>query len=66
MTREEVLAFCLNLPTAEQTYPFGEEVAVVKVGGKMFALVPLSEESAPSTSSATLRGRSIRAELTPD
>lgn len=44
MTRDEVLAICLNLPAAEETYPFGEEVAVIKVGGKMFALVPLSEE----------------------
>jgi predicted DNA-binding protein (MmcQ/YjbR family) len=43
MTRDGVLAICLNLPAAEETYPFGEEVVVVKVGGKMFALVPLSE-----------------------
>ncbi len=35
---------CLNLPAAEETYPFGDEVAVTKVGGKMFALVPLLEE----------------------
>ena len=44
MTRDEVLAICLDLPAAEETYPFGEEVAVIKVGGKMFALVPLWEE----------------------
>ena len=44
MTRDEVLAICLGLPAAEETYPFGEEVAVIKVGGKMFALVPLVEE----------------------
>lgn len=43
MTRDDVLAFCLDLPAAEETYPFGEEVAVIKVGGKMFALVPLAE-----------------------
>ena len=42
MTREELLTICLGLPGAEETYPFGEEVAVMKVGGKMFALVPLS------------------------
>ena len=42
MTRDEVLAICLGLPAAEETYPFGDEVAVIKVGGKMFALVPLS------------------------
>ena len=44
MTRDEVLASCLNLPGAEETYPFGDGVAVIKVCGKMFALVPLSEE----------------------
>ena len=43
MTRDDVLALCLALPAAEETYPFGDEVAVIKVGGKMFALVPLSE-----------------------
>jgi predicted DNA-binding protein (MmcQ/YjbR family) len=43
MTRDDVLAFCLDLPAAEETYPFGEEVAVFKVGGKMFALLPLTE-----------------------
>jgi predicted DNA-binding protein (MmcQ/YjbR family) len=46
MTRDDVLAFCLDLPAAEETYPFGDEVAVMKVAGKMFALVPLTEESA--------------------
>jgi predicted DNA-binding protein (MmcQ/YjbR family) len=44
MTRDDVLAVCLDLPAVEETYPFGEEVAVMKVGGKMFALVPLSAE----------------------
>jgi predicted DNA-binding protein (MmcQ/YjbR family) len=44
MTRTEVLAICLDLPGAEETYPFGEEVAVIKVGGKTFALVPLAAE----------------------
>jgi predicted DNA-binding protein (MmcQ/YjbR family) len=44
MTRDDVLASCLNLPGAEETYPFGDGVAVIKVGGRMFALVPLFEE----------------------
>jgi len=46
MKRDDVLEICLGLPAAEETYPFGEEVAVIKVGGKMFALVPLSDDSA--------------------
>ena len=44
MTRDDVLAICLELAAAEETYPFGEDVAVIKVGGKMFALVPLIGE----------------------
>ena len=43
MTRDEVLELCLALPGAEETYPFGDGVVVVKVGGRMFALVPLAE-----------------------
>src|SRR5262245_53117890 len=42
MTRDEVLRACGSLPSAVEDYPFGDEVAVFKVGGKMFALVPLS------------------------
>ena len=44
MIRDEVLATCLNLRRAEETYPFGDGVAVIKVGGKLLALVPLLEE----------------------
>ena len=44
MTRDDVLAFCLDLPAAEETYPFGDGVAVIKVGGRMFALVSLGEQ----------------------
>ncbi|MGC4044092.1 MAG: MmcQ/YjbR family DNA-binding protein [Armatimonas sp.] len=40
-TVEEVHTCCEALPSAEQTFPFGETVAVYKVGGKMFALVPM-------------------------
>jgi predicted DNA-binding protein (MmcQ/YjbR family) len=44
MDPDDVLAICLGLPGALETYPFGEGIAVIKVGGKMFALVPLSGE----------------------
>jgi predicted DNA-binding protein (MmcQ/YjbR family) len=42
MTRDEVLEACMALPGAIEDYPFGDEVAVFKVAGKMFALVMLS------------------------
>jgi predicted DNA-binding protein (MmcQ/YjbR family) len=32
---------CLRLAGAEETYPFGPETSVFKVGGKMFAVVGL-------------------------
>jgi predicted DNA-binding protein (MmcQ/YjbR family) len=44
MTRDDVLAFCAGMPGAVEEYPFGDEVAVFKVGGKMFALVMLDGE----------------------
>ena len=39
-----MLARCRGLPGATEEYPFGEENAVFKVGGKMFALVSLEGE----------------------
>lgn len=46
MTRDEVLALCGGRPGAVEDYPFGEGAAVFKVGGRMFALVPLEGEPA--------------------
>ncbi|GAB3749230.1 MmcQ/YjbR family DNA-binding protein [Microlunatus parietis] len=44
MTRDEVLELCLSLPGAVEDYPFGDDLAVIKVGGKIFALLPLGGE----------------------
>jgi predicted DNA-binding protein (MmcQ/YjbR family) len=41
MTRDDVLEFCAGRPAAFEDYPFGDGVAVFKVGGRMFALVSL-------------------------
>jgi predicted DNA-binding protein (MmcQ/YjbR family) len=41
MNRDDVLDLCANLPGAIEDYPFGDAVAVFKVGGRMFALVAL-------------------------
>ncbi len=38
-----LIAACGAKPGAVEDYPFGDEVAVFKVAGKMFALVPLGE-----------------------
>jgi predicted DNA-binding protein (MmcQ/YjbR family) len=42
--RDQVLDLCSSQPGAVEDYPFGDDVAVFKVGGKMFALVPLTGE----------------------
>ena len=39
--RDRVMAACGTKPGSAEDYPFGDEVAVFKVAGKMFALVPL-------------------------
>ncbi|GMK42754.1 hypothetical protein PCCS19_58140 [Paenibacillus sp. CCS19] len=36
---EFVRTYCLSRPYTQETYPFGPEPLVVKVGGKMFALI---------------------------
>jgi predicted DNA-binding protein (MmcQ/YjbR family) len=41
MTRDEVMVACLAYPGAVEDYPFGDEVAVFRIGGRMFALVSL-------------------------
>lgn len=38
MDLPDAIAHCLAKPAAEETTPFGPEVLVYKVGGKMFAL----------------------------
>jgi predicted DNA-binding protein (MmcQ/YjbR family) len=42
MTRDDVLDFCATFTGAIEDYPFGDEVAVFKVEGKIFALVMLN------------------------
>lgn len=46
MTRDDVLEFCGTFPSAVEDYPFGDEVTVFKVGGRMFALVMLEGDPA--------------------
>lgn len=45
MNHKLVEEYVLSMPNARLDYPFGEEVAVYKVGDKMFALI--SEKSDP-------------------
>jgi predicted DNA-binding protein (MmcQ/YjbR family) len=49
--RDRVLAACGAKPGAAEDYPFGDEVAVFKVAGRMFALVSLG----PAPGSVSLK-----------
>lgn len=40
MDHKTVEEYILSMPNAKLDYPFGEEVAVYKVNGKMFAIMP--------------------------
>ena len=40
----ELRDYCLSFPGAEETFPFGTETSVFKVGGKMFALSQLGAD----------------------
>ena len=44
MTPAQLRRLCLELPEAEETFPFGPETSVFKVGGKMFALAALKRK----------------------
>lgn len=44
MTPAQLRRICLKFPGAEETFPFGPETSVFKVGGKMFAIVPLKRK----------------------
>lgn len=43
MTHKEIEEYILSMPNARLEYPFGEDVAVYKVGEKMFALITESK-----------------------
>ena len=44
MDSRELKMRCLGWPGASEEFPFGDEVSVFKVGGKMFALCALDAE----------------------
>ncbi len=44
MTPAQLRRACLELPDAEETFPFGPETSVFKVRGKMFALAALKRK----------------------
>jgi predicted DNA-binding protein (MmcQ/YjbR family) len=60
--RDGVLQQCAGLAGVELCYPFGDDVAVFKVGGKMFAIVSLGRDAGAATlkcdpeEAAALRG----------
>jgi predicted DNA-binding protein (MmcQ/YjbR family) len=45
MSIEDIRAYCLSLPYAEETMPFDDTTIVYKVGGKWFAVTDLEDNS---------------------
>ncbi|OOQ57529.1 MmcQ/YjbR family DNA-binding protein [Mucilaginibacter pedocola] len=43
MNIEELRDYALSLPAAEESFPFGEDTLVFKVGGKVFLLANLND-----------------------
>lgn len=43
MTRDQLIAQALAFPGAAEDYPFGDELLTIKVGGKVFAWIPLTD-----------------------
>lgn len=43
MNIETIIEYCLSKKGAVEDFPFDEETLVFKVGGKMFALIPLEK-----------------------
>ena len=44
MDIEKVRIYCLSKQGAEETMPFGPDALVMKVNGKVFAILPLASE----------------------
>lgn len=44
MTPDELKGWCLEMPTAEETFPFNPETSVFKIAGKVFAITRLGKE----------------------
>ncbi|MDX2046128.1 MAG: MmcQ/YjbR family DNA-binding protein, partial [Chitinophagaceae bacterium] len=44
MNVETIREYCLSKPFAEEAFPFGPDVIVFKVTGKIFLLLPLDTE----------------------
>ena len=45
MTLDDLIAYCLAKPGAEETYPWGDGELVAKVGGKAFAFIGIEAAS---------------------
>ena len=43
MNHKEIINYALSKPGATEDYPFGEDVLVVKIAGKMFLLISIKD-----------------------
>lgn len=60
LTRESLRAYCLALKGAEEYFPFGDDVAVLRVLDKMFALLPVDAPLRISLKCDPLKAQMLR------
>ncbi|MCM3782768.1 MmcQ/YjbR family DNA-binding protein [Neobacillus mesonae] len=44
-----IVSYCLSKKAAKEDYPFGADTLVVKIEGKMFALIPINKDNTASS-----------------
>jgi predicted DNA-binding protein (MmcQ/YjbR family) len=62
MNIEELREYCLSKKGAEESFPFGEDTLVFKVGGKMFALTNLDGDLTINLKCEPDKAEELRAE----
>lgn len=62
MNIEEVRIYCLSFPHTEECFPFDENTLVMKVGGKMWAVLPLEKPNMVIVKCAPERAIELREE----
>jgi predicted DNA-binding protein (MmcQ/YjbR family) len=61
-SREQVSEWCAEQPHATLDFPFGDQAAVYKVGGKMFALLSVDDRNLLTVKADPDEGEAMRAE----
>ncbi len=64
MDISEVREYCLSLPFTTEDMPFGDEIVTLRVGGKIFAMLSLTDTSRVSLKCAPYYAEELRERYT--